>query len=135
MPSSCFALCLGQRKLSPPPPPPPTQADRDSNGLIEIDSLLMLHNMRHNLAGTSYKTSTASVGNSSGCPATGCIGYELTRNLDFDVDGDGTWSRNNEGSYTLDVDDRNDDYFPVDGNGAGGWSPIGDVDRSLCRRL
>ena len=104
-----------------------TDADRDGNGLIEIDSLLMLHNMRYNLAGTSYKTtSTASVGNSSGCPDTGCIGYELIRNLDFDVNGDGsTWSRNHEGSYTLDVDDRNDYYFPVDGDGTGGWLPIG----------
>ena len=102
-------------------------ADRDGDGLIEIDNELMLHNMRHNLAGTSYKTSTASVGGDSGCPATGCIGYELTRNLDFDSDGDGsTWSRNNEGSYTLDVGDRNDDYFPVAIDGTGGWLPIGD---------
>ena len=59
--------------------------------------------MRYNLAGTSYKTtSTESVGNSLNCPATGCIGYELTQNLDFDVDGDGsTWSRNAEEGYTL----------------------------------
>ena len=100
--------------------------DRDGDGLIEIDSLLMLHNMRHNLAGTSYKESADALGVAYGCPAAGCRGYELTRNLDFDVDGDGTWSRNNEGSYTLDVDDRNDDYFPVDGDGTGGWLPIGD---------
>ena len=100
--------------------------DRDSNGLIEIDSLLMLHNMRHNLAGTSYKTSTASVGNSSGCPATGCIGYELTRNLDFDVDGDGsTYSGNAEDGFTLDEGDSRGDYFPVAGDDAGGWLPIG----------
>ena len=101
-------------------------ADRDGDGLIEIDSLLMLHNMRHNRKGTSYKTSAASVGNKFGCPATGCHGYELTENLDFDGDGDGTWSRNDEGNYTLDVDDRNDDYFPVDEDGTGGWLPIGD---------
>ena len=30
--------------------------DRDGDGLIEIDSLTDLHNMRHNLAGTSYKS-------------------------------------------------------------------------------
>ena len=35
-------------------------ADRDGNGLIEIDSLINLHNMRYNLEGTSYKTGTAS---------------------------------------------------------------------------
>ena len=103
--------------------------DRDGNGLIEIDSLLMLHNMRHDLAGMSYKTSTASVGDTSGCPDSGgCIGYELTRNLDFDSEGDESiWSRNNEGIYTLDEDDRNDDYFPVNGD-AGGWQPIGNLD-------
>ena len=101
--------------------------DRDGDGLIEIDRLLMLHNMRHNLAGTSYKTSTASVGNSSGCPDALCRGYELTRNLDFDVDGNGnTWSGNAEDGFTLDLEDSQADYFPVDGNGAGGWLPIGD---------
>ena len=40
------------------------EVDLDGNGLIEIDSLLMLHNMRHNLAGTSYKASADSAGNS-----------------------------------------------------------------------
>ena len=107
-----------------------TPADRDGNGLIEIDSLLMLHNMRHNLAGTSYKTKASSSGDTSGCPSNTCIGYELTQNLDFDGDGDGTWWRNDEGSYTLDVHDRNDDYFPVTMNADGtyddGWLPIGD---------
>ena len=101
--------------------------DRDGDGLIEIDSLTDLHNMRHNLAGTSYKASAASVGDDSGCPATGCIGYELTRNLDFDVNGDGsTWSGNGDVGYSLDSGDSQADYFPVDGNDAGGWSPIGD---------
>ena len=101
-----------------------TPADRDGNGLIEIDSLLMLHNMRHNLAGTSYKTSASSVEDSSGCPTdTGCTGYELTDNLDFDVDGNGTWSGNAEAGFTLDSGDTEAIYFPVD---AGGWLPIGD---------
>ena len=101
--------------------------DRDGDGLIEIDSLTDLHNMRHNLAGTSYKASAASVGDTSGCPATGCIGYELARNLDFDVNGDGsTWSGNANVGYSLDSGDRHAGYFPVDGNDAGGWLPIGD---------
>ena len=76
-------------------------ADADGNGLIEIYSLLDLHNMRYNLAGTSYETSDVPVENSSGCPALlpgqdegGCRGYELMRDLDFDGNGDGsTWSR------------------------------------------
>ena len=107
--------------------------DRNDNGLIEIDSLLDLHNMRHNLAGTSYRASdsTTSVGNSFGCPGTGCKGYELMQDLDFDGDSDGgTWSENNDvggdDGYTLDSDDSNVDYFPVDEDGAGGWLPIGD---------
>ena len=107
-------------------------ADRDGDGLIEIDSLQMLHNMRYNLAGTSYKTtSTASVGDSSGCPAQGgCYGYELTQDLDFDLDGDGrTWSSlgssDGSGGYTLDPDDNQADYFPVENDGTGGWLPIG----------
>ena len=107
-------------------------ADSDGDGLIEIDSLLMLHNMRYNLAGTSYKTSDDpdSVGSISGCPDdTGCMGYELARDLDFDADGDGsTWSGDANLGYSLDADDRNDDYFPVADNGTGGWLPIGDED-------
>ena len=102
-------------------------ADVDGNGLIEIYNLLDLHNMRYDLAGTSYKTGTASVGNSSGCPDSICRGYELMQDLDFDVDDDGTWSRLADGSdYTLDSDDNQADYFPVE-NGTGGWLPIGDA--------
>ena len=111
---------------------PSPMADRDGDGLIEIDSLLMLHNMRHNLAGTSYKASAGSAGNSSGCPATGgCVGYELARDLDFNVDDDGsTWSGSADEGYTLDPDDSQADYFPVE-NGAGGWLPIGDETRTF----
>ena len=110
------------------------KVDRDGDGLIDIDSLAMLHNMRHNLEGTSYRTGTASVGDSTGCPRTGCIGYELTRDLDFDADGDGdgsTWSGSSEEGYTLDLHDRQADYFPVDDAGVGGWLPIGDSSNSF----
>ena len=136
--NACGTLLPGQQRdgggigpdpgTGPGPDPglgPSPMADSDGNGLIEIDSLLMLHNMRHNLEGTSYKTSTASVGNSLGCPSnTGCIGYELTRNLDFDADKDGSWSGSADEGYTLDQEDSRADYFLVE-NGAGGWLPIG----------
>ena len=105
--------------------------DVDDDGLIEIYSLLDLHNMRHNLAGTSYKgSSTTSVGNSLGCPATVCKGYELMQDLDFDGGDDdgGTWSVNDDGEYILDLNDSDADYFPVDENGEGGWEPIGDAE-------
>ncbi len=100
-------------------------ADLDGDGLLEIHNLTDLHNMRYNLAGTSYSTGTVSAGDSSGCPQTGCVGYELMQDLDFDADGDGaTWSGDSEGGYRLDPDDHHPDYFPVDENGAGGWRPI-----------
>ena len=112
-------------------------ADADGNGLIEIDSLTMLHNMRHNLAGTSYRTSAGSPGSSLGCPTgTGCNGYELTGSLDFDADSDGSsWTGDGAGGYLLDAGDSRAPYFVVDEDGAGGWQPIGDWWESLHRRL
>ena len=98
------------------------RVDDDGNGLIEIFSLIMLHNMRNNLAGTSYKTNSSGGGNSNGCPSGVCEGYELVQNLSFDTDGDGTWS-GSAGSYTLDEKDSNAVYFNVF---EGGWLPVGD---------
>ena len=99
--------------------------DPDGDGLIDIDDLTMLHNMRHNLAGTSYRTSATADGNTTGCPQGVCTGYELTGDLDFDTDGNGTWSGNSSDGYTLDANDSTAPYFEVT-NGAGGWQPIGD---------
>ena len=96
--------------------------DSNGNGLIDILNLTMLHNMRYNLAGTSYKTNSSDVGNSRGCPSEECNGYELVGDLSFDTDGDGTWS-GSAGNYTLDSDDNNAVYFNVS---EGGWEPIGD---------
>ena len=69
--------------------------DSDHDGLIEINNAVMLNNIRYNLAGTSYKTSVSqTTGDSSGCPASGCNGYELTANIDLlsllDKNGNGT---------------------------------------------
>ena len=97
------------------------EVDEDGNGLIEILDLTMLHQMRYNLAGTSYKMNNVDAGNSFGCPGGTCEGYELVSNLSFDTDGDGTWSGSN-GSYTLDSDDNHPVYFNVS---EGGWEPIG----------
>ena len=98
-------------------------ADSDSDGLIEIDSLERLNNIRHNLAGTSYRTAADDAGLDFGCPAAGCVGYELTASLSFDSDGDGTWTLGDDGAYALDDDDHNADYFDTN---AGGWAPISD---------
>jgi hypothetical protein len=99
-------------------------ADGDGDGLIEIHDLTMLHNMRHDLTGASYKSGTVAVGRDAGCPLTGCIGYELIGDLDFDADGDGrSWSGDSESGYLLDAGDSRQPYFDVD---IGGWQPIGD---------
>ena len=108
--------------------------DNDGNGLIEISTLRQLHNMRYNLKGTSYKDNSNATGNTSGCPNSVCRGYELTRDLDFDQDKDGsTWSTSdadNNGTieYTLDAGDNAEPYFVVDPDGSGGWKSIGTRD-------
>ena len=89
--------------------------DVDDDGLIEIHNLDMLNNIRWNLEGTSYDDEEADrdnpgtadivegdTGSSAGAPTAepdNCndnnsgttrtlCGYELTRNLDFDIQGD-----------------------------------------------
>ncbi len=62
--------------------------DADHDGLIEIKDETMFDNMRHDLAGASYKTSASqTTGDSSGCPLVSgsrvCHGYELTGNIDL----------------------------------------------------
>ena len=73
--------------------------DDDNDGLIEIHNLDMFDHIRHNLAGTSYKTGADAEDNRMGAPdepTANCktatmdggkslylCGYELTRDLDF----------------------------------------------------
>jgi len=76
--------------------------DLDDDGLIEINSLADLDEIRNNLDGTGL------YGDSTGCPVDGCIGFELTTTLDFDTNADG-------------VMDANDAYW----NEGNGWEPIG----------
>ncbi|QIL90744.1 autotransporter subunit C [Microbulbifer sp. SH-1] len=76
--------------------------DLDDNGLIEIDDWADLNEIRNNLDGSTL------YGSSAGCPVDGCIGFELTTDLDFDTNGDGLL-------------DSNDTYW----NGGEGWQPLG----------
>ena len=76
--------------------------DDDNNGLIEISTLQQLDLMRYDLAGTSLN------GDSTGCPATGCNGYELVNDLDFDTNGNG-------------IADAGDEFW----NNGAGWEPVG----------
>ena len=88
--------------------------DADKNGLIEIYTIEQLSNMRHNLAGTSYRDTEGGTHNTTGAPTTlasNCTtatdpdgdgtmtylcGYELARSLDF----------SNADSYTSDSVDH-----------------------------
>ncbi len=75
--------------------------DNDADGLIEIYTLEQLDAIRNDLAGTSLN------GDNTGC-YTGCNGYELMNDLDFDT--------NESGSIN-----SSDDYW----NAGKGWEPIG----------
>ena len=92
--------------------------DADDDGLIDVGTLAQLDAVRFDLDGdgsvdllaneSRYYAAFVEGSWDMGCPA-GCIGYELTADLDFDTDGDG------------DVD-AGDDYW----NAGAGWTPVGD---------
>ena len=98
-----------------------TDYDSDNDGLIAVANLAQLNAIRWDLNGdgsvddtanqASYTAAFPDAATSMGCPSTGCIGYELTANLNFDTDGDGD----------VDADDAGGAYW----NGDLGWAPIG----------
>ena len=86
--------------------------DDDNDGLIEISSLQSLDWVRNDLTGSSLNDGTSS--SDSGCPPdTGCIGYELTQNLDFDTNGDGVMDANDAPYYDYDADGDNNGWLPI----------------------
>ena len=101
-----------------------SKADHDGDGLIELYTAEMLNNMRHDLAGTSYKSSARATGNVDGCPNNMCNGYELTAHIDLLslLDTNGNWSIDMKdeavGGKTHEVIDTNQDTS---------WMPIGDI--------
>ena len=78
-----------------------TDYDLDDDGLIEINDLQDLDEIRNNFSGVHL------YGSDQGCPTNGCHGYELTTDLDFDTNQDG-------------VMDENDTYW----NNGRGWEPL-----------
>ena len=62
------------------------EADNDGDGLIEITKAIDLYNIRHDLTGMSYQTTSggaAGSGLTTGCPNNKCSGYELTKDIDL----------------------------------------------------
>ena len=95
--------------------------DDDNDGLIEINFLEDLDFMRYDLDGTHYDDDGAGEdvtiieddGSNAGCPAGGCNGYELARDLDFSAPA----------SYRS----GEIDLLWIDGAGPNtGWPPIAD---------
>ena len=96
--------------------------DADDNGLIEISTLAQLDAVRYDLDGNGlvdgatwrpyYADGAFPLGAlEMGCPADGCVGYELSADLDFDTDGSGAAN-------------SGDTYW----NDGAGWAPIGSED-------
>ena len=107
--------------------------DPDADGLIDIDSLAKLNAVRWDLDGdgtpaptatSSYAAAFPNPRGGAACPSAvsgvTCRGYELTADLDFDTDGDGsTWTE----TGGVVSGDEGDDYY----NGGLGWAPIGNL--------
>ena len=84
--------------------------DDDDNGYIDVRSVVQLNAIRWDLNGNgeadnagdaaSYANAFPTPATGMGCPAAGCTGYELRRNLDFDTDGDGDVDGMDPDSYT-----------------------------------
>ena len=93
-----------------------TSYDTDRDGLIEVSDLTQLNVIRWDLDGDGSPSSNATGYNAAfpnaiagmGCPDSGCSGYELISDLDFDTNGNGRA-------------DAGDAYW----NDGEGWLPIG----------
>ena len=89
--------------------------DADGDGLIEVSNLAQLAAIRADLNGDgaspapAYAAAFPEAMAGMGCPDSGCTGYELVADLDFDTNGNGEA-------------DEGDAYW----NDGAGWIPIGD---------
>ena len=89
--------------------------DTDDDGLIEVSSVAQLEAVRWDADGDGYSDhgGPLHVGFPNalaqmGCPSSGCVGYELAADLDFDTNASGDA-------------DEGDDFW----NSGHGWVPIG----------
>ena len=83
--------------------------DKDGDGLIEICDLEGLDAMRYQLDGMGYRTTAGATVITTGCPSTGCTGYELANSLDFMAASSYRSSRSRNTAWTM----------------GAGWQPIG----------
>ena len=60
-----------------------TDIDQDDDGLIELCDLDAFNAVRYQLDGSGYRESFDAIKITAGCPQSGCNGYELRNNLDF----------------------------------------------------
>ena len=86
-----------------------TDIDQDDDGLIELCDLDALDAIRYQLDGSGYRESFDMVKITAGCPSSGCDGYELRSDLDFNAD-DSYRNTTNKKAWTSGL----------------GWLPIGD---------
>ena len=99
--------------------PQAMDVDKNDNGLIEICDLEGLYEMRYALDGSGYSTSPTDTINRMGCRSGGnCIGFELTRSLDF-TDDASYRSVANTATYTV----------------GSGWEPIGTFSNQFNTRF
>ena len=105
---------------------PGVDYDSDGDGLLEITTLAQLNAVRYDLDGdgspssgneTAYNAAFGNAASGLGCPSTGCTGYELSANLDFNTNNSAKSSTNPAGA------DSGDTYW----NSGNGWDPIGGV--------
>ena len=80
---------------------PTAIVDKDRDGLIEIYDLEALNAIRYELSGSGYRVSETAREVSGGCPDSGCFGYELMRDLDFEDDDSYRNRRLNRALWTV----------------------------------
>ena len=132
-------------------PEPGTDYDSDDDGLIEISNLAQLNAIRWDVDGDgavddasnaqSYATAFPDAVTGMGCATSGCAGYELTADLDFDTNGDGKTNqpmpKDGTTGCVADTNDKwpndhadcdYDDYW----NNGNGWEQIGWSDNKFA---
>ena len=105
---------------------PSMDIDDDNNGLIEICYLEDLNAIRFVPDGSGYKSDAMATTNTTGCPADGCNGYELARDLDFKTNTSYRYETVNKAAWTVDNYDDSEDN---------GWQPIGNSNSNTFRAI